>query len=427
MSSFDASSANSNNIAIAIANTIAIEGDEFYEFPIHSLPEFITESSMFIMTMDMCPNSTTFPFLKSKIPTSLKIESCEDFQRLTEADHMFGFTSKTQVQIFENMYNFWLNEPNSSELPLPVKDFSHFGNQVRALFMETNNIMPVRCFQGNFVELFDYLLKRDGLHKVDSGRWPDYTLPYYGAVCNHVEIVKRGLEVGVSVAKDCIDQAIKQKNQQMFDLFVSYKVKFSSRTLEIAAEIGSLEMYKYFLKVAIEKPYLLNNFVLKTLENKENLEYLLQRSGKDLCALGINGEELLEECLKNVYNVEIFQMIDGYFTKPEDRIRGKTLLNKMVDFRPGYRYMPEKVIYKDDYELFTYLQSKGLLINEFLILSAIDTYKPHRLTPGFLKKQFAEQEKILEQERIEALWDAESEEAAAQAAAEREDFERQID
>jgi len=395
--------------------TTFLEGDEFYDFPIGSLPEFITDSILFIMTMDMCPCETVFPFLKSKMPTSLKISSAEDFQRLTEADHMFGFTSKTQIQILESMYEFWLNDPNSSELPLPVKDFSHFGNQVRALFMETNNILPVRCFQGNFVELFDYLLKRDGLHKVDSGRWPDYTLPFYGAVCNHIEITRRGLEVGVSVAKDCIDQAIKEKNQEMFDLFISYKVKFSTRTLELAAEKGLPEMYEYFLKVAMCKQ-MLDVYVLKTLENKDNLEFLLQKSGIDLCALGINGEELLEECLKNVYNVEIFQMVDAYFTKPEDSIRGKTLLNKMIDFRPGYRYIPEKVIAKDDYELFTYLQSKGLLINEFLILSAIDTYKPHRLTPGFLKKQFAEQKKILEQERLEAL-----------AAAEQAEFERQID
>ena len=403
MSSFDATSASAN------ANTIAIEGDEFYEFPIHLLPEFITESNMFIMTMDMCPNSTTFPFLKSKIPMTLKIHSIQDFQRLTEADHMFGFTTKTQVQILENMYNFWLNDPNSSELPLPVKDFSHFGNQVRALFMETNNIMPVRCFQGNYVELFDYLLKRDGLHKVDSGRWPDYTLPYYGAVCNHVEIVRRGLEVGVAVANDCIDQAIKEKNQKMFDLFISYNVKFSSRTLEFAAELGLPEMYKHFLKVAIDKK-MLSKYVFKTLENKDNLEYLLHRSGVNLhAAEDIIGEELLEHCIKEAYSADIIKMLDMYFTKPEEHIRGKTMLNKMVNLRPGCRYMPEKVIYKDDYELFTYLQSKGLLINEFLILSAIDTYKPNRLTPGFLKKQFAEQE------------------ALAQAAAEREEFERQID
>ena len=130
-----------------------------YEYPIDSLPEFITESSMYIMMIDMCPNMKTFPFLKSKMPSSLKIESCEDFQRLTEADHMFGFTPKTQIQIFESMYEFWLHDTNSVNLPLPVKDFSHFGNQVRNLFLESDSILPVRCFQHNYVELFDYLLK----------------------------------------------------------------------------------------------------------------------------------------------------------------------------------------------------------------------------------------------------------------------------
>ena len=409
MSAFDATNANTTIATTTIATTIAIEGDEFYDFLIYSLPDFITETSLFIMTMDLCPDSTTFPFLKSKMPTTLEVHSVEDFQRLTEADHMFGFTSKTQIKILGNMYEFWLNDPNSSELPLPVKDFSHFGNQVRALFMETNNILPVRCFQGNFVELFDYLLKRDGLHKVDSGRWPDYTLPFYGAVCNHVEITKRGLEAGVSVANDCIDQAIKENNQEMFDLFISYNVKFSKRTLEVAAEKGLPKMYNHFLKVAIENPNSLKKFVLKTLENKDNLEFLLQKSGIDLCALGINGEELLEHCIKEVYNIEIFQMVDAYFTKPDVSASGKTLLNKMVEFRPGFRYIPEKLISKDDYELFTYLRSKGLLINEFLILSAIDTYKPHRLTPGFLKRKFTEQE------------------SAAQAAAEKAAFESQID
>jgi hypothetical protein len=398
--------------------------DEFYEFPIGLLPDFITESSLFIMTLDLCPDSTTFPFLKSKMPTTLKIRSTEDFQRLVEADHMFGFTPKTQIQILESMYDFWLNDPNSSELPLPVKDFSHFGNQVRTLFTETNNIMAVRCFQGNYVELFDYLVKRDGLQSVDSGRWPDYSLPYYGAVCNHVEITRRGLEVGVAVAKDCIDQAINKQNQEMFDLFVSFKVKFSSKTLDLGAEKGLPEMYKYCLRAAINNN-MLRKFVLKTLENKDNLEYLLHKSGTNLTS--INGEELLEECLKNVYNVEIFQMVDAYFTKPEHMSNGKTLINKVVKFRPGFRYIPEDVIYKDNYELFTYLQSKGLWISEELIEKSIRKYKTNRLTPGFLKRQFAEQEAVLEIERMEALLDEEAREAEAQSIAEREDFERQID
>ena len=426
MASFDATSANTNTIASTIASTIVIEDDEFYDFPIHSLPEFITESSMFIMTMDLCPDTTTFPFLKSKIPTTLKIHSIQDFQRLTEADYMFGFTTKTQIQIFENMYDFWLNDSNSANLPLPVKDFSHFGNQVREMFLEPDSILPVRCFQHNYVELFDYLLKRDGLQKIDSGRWPDYTLPYYGAVCNHVEIVRRGLDVGVAVAKDCIDQAIIKKNQEMFDLFTSYNVKFSSRTLELAAEIGLPKMYKYFLTVAIDKK-MLSKYVFKTLENKDNLEFLLHRSGVNLHTTeGINGEELLEHCIKEMYSTDIIKMVDGYFTT-QINLYGKTLINTMCQFRPGLRYISEKIISKDDLELFTYLQSKGFLIGEHLISYVTEKRKSTKFTPGFLKKQFLEQEKILEQERLEALWDAEANEAAAQAAAEKADFERQID
>ena len=384
------------------------DSDIFQNYPIGSLPEFITDSSLFIRTLDMCPTMTEFTYDKNKMVHTLKIVTREDFEKLIDADYMFGFTPKVQIQLFENMYNFWLNDPDSGELPLPVKDFSHFGNQVRALFLESETVLPIRCFQGNYIELFDYLIKRDGVRMVDSGRWPDYTLPYYGAVCNHVEITRRGLEVGVAVAKDCIDQAIKENNQEMFDLFISYKVKYSVRTLEIAAEKGLPEMYKHFLKVAIDKK-LLDKFVLKTLENKVNLEFLLHRSGIDLCALGINGEELLEECLKNVYNLEIFQMVDTYFTKPDHMSNGKTLINKVVESRQVFRYIPEKVIYKDDYELFVYLQGKGLLINQFLILSAIDTYKSNRLTPGFLKRKYSEQQ------------------AAAHALAEREEFERQID
>ena len=70
MSSFNAIIADANTSATNTSVTNAV--DEIYEFSVDLLPEFMTESSMFIMTMDMCPGSTTFPFLKSKVPTNLK-------------------------------------------------------------------------------------------------------------------------------------------------------------------------------------------------------------------------------------------------------------------------------------------------------------------------------------------------------------------
>jgi hypothetical protein len=378
--------------------SFAEEEDKFDNYNIYSLPEFITESSLFIRTLDMCPSMTEFHYDRNKMVVSLKIKSHEDFEKLIDADQMFGFTSKVQIQLLENMYNFWLDDPNSSQLPLPVNDFSHFGNQVRALFTELNTILPVRCFQGNYVELFDYLLKRDGLSTVDGGRWPDYTLPYYGAVCNNIEIVKRGLEIGVSVADDVIDQAIKQKNLEMFWLLVNNKnVRYTNKTLDIAAKEGSLEMYKHFLGVARGASIIsIRRYVLKTLYNKANLEYLLRESDVNLRC--VNGLELLQECIREGLSAEIIQLVDIYFSDLDGDT--KPLIYKLQEIE-GFANIPEKVVYNEDLELFMYLQSKGFLIRPSLIDYVRNTHKSPKFTPGFIKRQYADQEAALERKKQE--------------------------
>ena len=372
--------------------------DIFENYPIESLPEFITESSLFIRTQDMCPSMTEFHYDRNKMVQTLKIKSHEDFEKLIDADQMFGFTSKVQIQLLENMYNFWLDDHNSSQLPLPVKDFSHFGNQVRELFTGSNIILPVRCFQGNYVELFDYLLKRDGLQIVDGGRWPDYTLPFYGAVCNNVEIVKRGLEVGVSVADDVIDEAIKQQNIEMFRLLVNHKnVRYTKKTLDTAAKKGVIEMYEYFLNIAKKKGVeCLKRYVVHTLQNKDNLEYLLRRSDVDVKF--IDGLDLLQECITEGYNSEIIHLVNEYFTELDGD--SKPLINKLQAIE-GFANIPQKVVYNEDLELFMYLQSKGFLIKPSLIDYVINTHKSPKFTPGFLKQQYADQQVALERKKQE--------------------------
>lgn len=397
-------------------NTESKESDVFQNYPIYSLPDFITESALFIRTLDMCPTMTEFTYDRNKMVHTLKIVTREDFKKLIDADYMFGFTSKVQIQLFENMYNFWLNDPNSGELPLPVKDFSHFGNQVRALFLESETILPVRCFQGNYVELFDYLLKQNGLRTVDSGRWPDYTLPFYGVVCNHIEIVKRGLEVGVSVADDVIDEAIKQQNIEMFRLLVNHNVRYTNKTLDAVAKKGLPKMYEYFLNVAKKRGVeCLKRYVVHTLQNKDNLEYLLLRSGVDVKF--IDGLDLLKECISEGYSSEIIQLVDAHFSKPDtnQNTNPNTLINNLQKI-PEYNNILDKVIYNEDLKLFMYLQSKGFLISHKLIHYVTDTHKSTKFTPGFLKHQYAEQQAVLERKRQK------DEEEAPEAA-----FLRQID
>ena len=378
-----------------------VNEDTFEDYPIYSLPEFITESSLFIGTLDMCPTMTEFHYDKNRMVQTLKIKNHEDFEKLIDADQMFGFTPKVQIQLLENMYNFWLNDPNSGQLPLPVKDFSHFGNQVRALFTESETTLPLKCFKNNFVELFDYLIKRDGVHKVDSGRWPDYSLPFYGVVNNHLEIVKRGLELGISVADDVIDESINQKNIEMFRLLVNHvNVRYTKKTLDTAAKKGVIEMYEYFLNVAKKKGVeCLKRYVVHTLQNKDNLEYLLRRSCVDVKF--IDGIELLKECIKEGYRLEIIQLVDAHFTEPnEEASRGITAINKLQAI-PEYTSIPEKVFYNEDLELFVYLQSKGFLITFGTIEYVSQTHKSSKFTPGFLKHQYAQQEAALERKRQE--------------------------
>ena len=400
----------------SFASAESKETDIFENYPIYSLPDFITESALFIRTLDMCPTMTEFTYDRNKMVLTLKIVTREDFEKLIDADHMFGFTSKVQIQLFENMYNFWLNDPDSGELPLPVKDFSHFGNQVRALFLESETVLPIRCFQGNYIELFDYLIKRDGVRMVDSGRWPDYTLPFYGVVCNHIEIVKRGLELGVSVADDVIDEAIKQQNIEMFRLLVNHNVRYTKKTLDAAAKKGVIEMYEYFLNVAKKRGVeCLKRYVVHTLQNKDNLEYLLLRSGVDIKF--IDGLDLLQECISEGYSSEIIRLVDAHFSKPDtnQNINQNTLINELQKI-PGYTNISDKVIFNEDLELFMYLQSKGFLITPKLIDYVTQTHKSSKFTPGFLKHQYAKQQEYLEKKRQE------DEEEAAEA-----EFLRQID
>jgi hypothetical protein len=376
-----------------------VNEDTFKSYPIDSLPEFITDSGLFIRTLDMCPSMTEFYYDSNRMVLSTKIKSHEDFEKLIDADQMFGFTSKVKIEILENMYNFWLEDPNSSQLPLPIKDFSHFGNQVRALFLESETILPVRCFQGNYVELFDYLVKRDGVRNVDSrGRWPDYTLPFYGAVCNNVEIVKRGLELELSVADDIIDEAIKQNNLEMFKLLINDKnVRYTSKTLDVAARQGAPEIYKHFLGVVRGDSIMsIRKYVLKTLHNKANLEYLLRESDVNLRC--VNGVELLQECIREGFSAEIIQLVNEYFIELDGD--SKPLICKLQEIE-GFANIPQKVVYNEDLELFMYLQSKGFLIKPSLIDYVINVHKSPKFTPGFLKQQYAEQQVALERMKQE--------------------------
>jgi hypothetical protein len=184
----------------------------------------------------------------------------------------------------------------------------------------------------------------------------------------------------------------------MFWLLVNNKnVRYTNKTLDIAAKEGSLEMYKHFLGVARGASIIsIRRYVLKTLYNKANLEYLLRESDVNLRC--VNGLELLQECIREGLSAEIIQLVDTSFSELDGDT--KPLIYKLQEIE-GFANIPEKVVYNEDLELFMYLQSKGFLIRPSLIDYVRNTHKSPKFTPGFIKRQYAHQEAALERKKQE--------------------------
>ena len=62
------------------------------------------------------------------------------------------------------------------------------------------------CMKMNYVELFDFIIERDGLIAIENAsRLSIYSLLYYAVYNGHVEILRRGIEVGCELSTELID------------------------------------------------------------------------------------------------------------------------------------------------------------------------------------------------------------------------------
>ena len=352
------------------------------DYPVATLPDHITKSGHFKEWREMFPDETVFPFLNNQFVETLEIHCQADFDRIIDADYLFRFTRSTRIEILKRMYTYWSEDPNSAPMTLPIKDKSWFSGQVLTLFSERETTIAMACFKRNYVELFDYLLERDGLEPHDYGMYNVFSLPYYGVMNNHIEIVRRGLEVGCKTSMDLFDVAIDKKNLEMFNLLVEFEVYYTPKTVIIAAKIGLPEMYEYFLRKSENKP-IFPQFVLATLYNLDNLKYLLLTSGivSDYISVnGANGVKLLKECLLTVRSLETIQFLEKHYDTSIQQIRIEA---------GGYLYIDDAIIKKGDYELYMYLRNNGFETSPHSAAIALEN-KCNSISPGLLKKHATE-------------------------------------
>ena len=381
---------------------------EMIDYIVATLPEHILESSHFKNWREIFPEEHIFPCYNNIYLENLEIRSQEDLDKIIECESVFIFNTKFRIEIFKNMYKYWSEYPSSSPIKLPDKCNSWFSGQVATLFSERDATIASTCFKRNYVDLFDYLLERDGLDQIDNGGlYSLYSLPYYGVMNNHVEIVRRGLEVGCNASMDLFDVAIEKRNLEMFKLLLEFKVIFTKKTLIIAAKFGLPEIYEHFLKES-RKMNVFPEYVIETLKNLDNLKFLLIQHGST-----IDGLKLLGECLQNAYDLNVITLLEEHY--------GSKIIDQ-IQSNPEYKYINISVIKKDDYELYTYLRSKGFLVIESLIVGSL-YHKSYRISPGLLKKHKAddlEKEREHNRELMEEEWQKERDEEDAADRAEYE-------
>ena len=343
---------------------------EMIDYPIESIPSHIIESEHFKDLLEIYPDETVFPFYNTSFSSSLEIHSQSDIDLIMESEYTFMFSHDARVEILRNIYKYWMEDPNSASIELPERDYSWFSNQILTLFEDRDSILVMTCMKMNYVELFDFIIERDGLIAILIAiqNASSYSLLYYAVYNGHVEILRRGIEVGCDLSIELIDIAIKADNLEICTILIESGLTATNKTGKIAAEYASPEL---FCMILDKFGFIVNkDLLIPALNNLDNLkELVLNRKIR----LEPNDSSLLKEALAGAKDLEIINFIEEQFRLTWD------------DILRISNFIPESVIKKDNLKLYNYLRSKGFYVRELLITSAIHN-KCMNITPGLIRK-----------------------------------------
>ena len=339
---------------------------EMIDYPIESIPSHIIASQHFKDLLEIYPGETVFPFYNTSFSPSLEIHSQSDIDLIMESEYTFMFSHDARVEILRNIYKYWMEDPNSASIELPERDYSWFSNQILTLFEDRDSILVMTCMKMNYVELFDFILERDGLIAIENTSI--YSLLYYAVYNGHVEILRRGIEVGCDLSIELIDIAVKMDNLEICKILIENGQTATNKTGKIAAEYASPEL---FCMILDKFGYIVGkDLLIPALNNLDNLkELVLNRKIR----LESNDSSLLKEALAGAKDLDVINFIEEHFKLTWD------------DILRISNFIPESVIKKDNLKLYNYLRSKGFYVRELLITSAIHN-KCMNITPGLIRK-----------------------------------------
>ena len=378
---------NNNTFANAPAEAREIDNIIGRPYHINELPKHITESTHFETWQNLLTGEQYFYIKDELFVQDLTIRSQADFDKIIEADCELGFNQETRMEIFKNMEYYWNENPNSAPIRVPKEGYSNFADQVRILFKEIDEMAVVSCMKHGYIELFNYIYEREKGNINKDKTFNTYSLLHYGFMYGHVEMIKRGIEIGLEVKDVFIKSAIDSGDVKIFKLLFQNNVEIRHYGMLDVCQYAPTEMFKIFLDDYVHKqgnnP---SNLILYTVKNLDNLkeivfnyDIMLAKSwGKKFAC------ELLDECIIHSVNIETVLFIENHF---EITIKEfKEYYN--ISYSKHY-YITTNILWNDNYELYNYLYSNGFKVDNE-ILRYVTKNRKLRITPALIKKHINE-------------------------------------
>ena len=290
------------------------------DYPISTLPDFILESEYFKNWSELCPNEHMITLSNKMYLENLEITCNEDLYKLIECESLMLFSSKARVEILRNFNTYWMENPNSSGLRLPVKNCSYFGDQLLGLLEgdEPFYIM-MYCMKNDYRDLFEYIYQRDGVKSFRSSHpFAVFTLNYYAIVNHNNELLDRAIEIGCplrgpkSSSSMLFEPVIDKNNIEAARILIKHGVKIEGAEIERAAEFASIELFRLILDTFMPN---INQFcftenkgriLYRALKNIENLKEMFLN--RDICFDDIElwKNDLLKFCITKSMSLEVY-------------------------------------------------------------------------------------------------------------------------
>ena len=374
----------------------------FSEILVSELPEHIIESTHFISWRELFPYEPIFSIESSVYTPILDINSQEDLDRIINADCVLGFNKKARINILKNLEIYWNENPNSAPIMLPEKDKSFFANQIHTFIKETSiEMILVSCMKHGYIELFDYIYEKEQINytnniyhiSYNNNTFNKYSLLYYAVLNENIEMIKRGLEIGLEVTGSLFMPTVQTGNIEIYNLlFENQNILDYKRELDICdSEYTSPEIFRIFLNSYVNKygkdPA---NLVIYTIKNLANMKQLVVNY--DMSTIDKTGKtfifKLFDECISRSTKLEVVLFIEEHF-----KVTIKEYREYYIQKYSKNYYISNSIILNDNYELYNYLYMNGFLVDN-ATLYTVTNRRLHKITPGLVKNHLKEQNEM---------------------------------